>query len=784
MGASGIAAKKIEISGVVQGVGFRPFLFGLACAHHLCGHVSNTASGVALFIQGEPKNLDAFILDIPEKKPLLSQISRMVSTDTQPLALTDFTIIKSRDARTKSALISPDVGVCPDCLKEMQDPADRRFEYPFINCTNCGPRYTIIQDIPYDRPNTSMKSFAMCLDCRKEYEDPLNRRFHAQPNACPVCGPRVFLTDNKGKQVDGDDPAQALALAARFLRQGKIVAVKGLGGFHLAVDAANATAVDLLRQRKKRPHKPFALMAARDSSLFNHVYMDGDEKALLESYHRPIVLLRKKALAQSVGTGLAPNLAPDNPYLGIMLPYTPLHYLLLDKGPDILVMTSGNRSGDPLSIDNADALDAFAHIADYFLLHNRDIYFRADDAIAKIQQGKLRFLRRSRGYAPLPVDITPPADDKPANILGCGAGMKSTICLTRDRYAFLSPHIGDLESVQVHNFYKDTIEHMQKILDIRPVCVAHDLHPGYFSTQFAKSLGDQGIPLIGVQHHHAHALACMAENHLDGTVLALTLDGTGLGTDGHIWGGEVLTCTYERFERRARLDYLPMPGGDAAVMAPWRMAVALLYKVYGPGIMDLDIPFIRSLDKHKLTFLIQMMERQVNCPLTSSTGRLFDAVSALLMICRDVSYDSQAAIALEAAADVEEATRTAYPFGMKTGADGCRIMDTAPWVRQMVADIKRGVPRGRIAARFHLTLSRMMVDAAATVAQETGLDRIVLSGGVFNNDMIFSRITRILGAKGFKVYTHSIVPCGDGGIALGQAMAAAALQYTTNKIKG
>ena len=777
MGSSGIAAKKIEISGVVQGVGFRPFLFGLACAHHLCGHVSNTASGVAVFIQGKPENLDAFLLDILEKKPLLSQISRMVSTDTQPLDLADFTIIKSRHTRTKSALISPDVGVCPDCLKEMQDPADRRFEYPFINCTNCGPRYTIIQDIPYDRPNTSMKSFAMCPECRKEYEEPLNRRFHAQPNACPVCGPQVFLLDNKGNQVDGNDPSQAMALAAQFLKQGKIVAIKGLGGFHLAVDAANATAVDLLRQRKKRPHKPFALMAARDSSLFNHVYLDRDEKELLGSYHRPIVLLKKKPFPSPVSTSLAPNLSPNNPYLGIMLPYTPLHYLLLDKGPDILVMTSGNRSGEPLSIDNADALDAFSHIADYFLLHNRDIYFRADDSITRIQQGKLRFLRRSRGYAPLPLDITPPADDKLANILGCGAGMKSTICLTRDRYAFLSPHIGDLESMQVQNFYKDTIEHMQKILDIRPVCVAHDLHPGYFSTQFAKILGDQGIPLIGVQHHHAHALACMAENHLDGTVLALTLDGTGLGTDGHIWGGEVLTCTYKGFKRRARLDYLPMPGGDAAVREPWRMAVALLYKVYGPGIMDLDIPFIRSLDKTKLKFLIQMMDRQVNCPLTSSTGRLFDAVSALLMICHEVSYDSQAAIALEAVADVEESTSTAYPVGMKTGTDGCRIMDAGPWVRQMVANIKSGVPRGRIAARFHLTLSRMMVDAAVTVGQETGLDRIVLSGGVFNNNTIFSQITRMLGAKGFKVYPHSIVPCGDGGIALGQAMAAAALQH-------
>lgn len=778
MGSSDLSAKKIKISGVVQGVGFRPFLFGLAGAHHLCGHVSNTASGVALFVQGASKDIDAFLLDIPEKKPLLSQISQMVSTDAYPLDLNDFTIIKSRDSRTRSALISPDVAVCADCLNEMQDPGDRRYEYPFINCTNCGPRYTIIQDIPYDRPKTSMKSFAMCPDCLKEYEDPLNRRFHAQPNACPVCGPQVFLTDNTGKRMDGDDPSQAMTLAARFLRQGKIVAVKGLGGFHLAVDAANATAVDLLRQRKKRPHKPFALMAAWNSPLFDHVHMDGNEKALLLSHPRPIVLLKKKTPTQFMDMGLAPNAAPDNLCLGIMLPYTPLHYLLLDKGPNILVMTSGNRSGEPLSIDNTHALDAFSHVADYFLLHNRDIYFRADDSIARIQKGKARFLRRSRGYAPLPVDITPPAGGRLTDILGCGAGMKSTICLTKDRYAFLSPHIGDLGSVHTCNFYKASIEHLQKILDIQPACVAHDLHPGYFSTQFAKMLGDQGLPMIGVQHHHAHALSCMAENHLDGEVLALTLDGTGLGTDGHIWGGEVLTCTYKGFERRARLNYLPMPGGDAAVTAPWRMAVALLYKVYGPDLLNLDIPFVRSLDKTKLGFLIQMMDRQINCPLTSSTGRLFDAVSALLMICRETSYDSQAAIVLEAAADIEEPVSPAYPVDITTGRDGCWIMDASPGVRQIVADIKKGVSRDKIAALFHLSLVDMMVETTAKVGKETGLDRVVLSGGVFNNNTVFSQITRMLDEKGFKVYTHSIVPCGDGGIALGQAMAAAARQHT------
>ncbi len=807
MGDSGLSAKKVEISGVVQGVGFRPFLFGLARVHHLCGHVANTASGVTLFVQGSTCDLDAFLSDILKKKPVLSQISNIVAQETTPGDFTDFKIIKSQGAETRSTLISPDVGVCPDCLKEMQDPGDRRFEYPFINCTNCGPRYTIIEDIPYDRPKTSMKSFPMCPDCQREYEDPYDRRFHAQPNACPVCGPKVFLTDSCGNPVDGGDPAKAISLAAQFLAQGKIVAVKGLGGFHLAVDAANAHAVGLLRQRKKRPHKPFALMAPWDSPLFDHVDMDEDEKALLRSYHRPIVLLNKKDSARIQGAGLAANLSLDNLCLGIMLPYTPLHYLLLDKGPGILVMTSGNRSGEPLSIDNDDALDAFSHIADYFLLHNREIFFRADDSIARIQKGKVRFLRRSRGYAPLPVDLGPLAGEGLPNILGCGAGMKSTICLTKGRYAFLSPHIGDLESLQVQGFYKETIGHMQKIMDIRPDCVAGDLHPGYFSTQYARMLEKEGLPLAGVQHHHAHALSCMAENHLDGKVLALTLDGTGLGTDGHIWGGEILACTYEGFDRCARLDYLPMPGGDAAVLEPWRMAVSLLYKVFGPETVTLPIPFIRSLDEKKLSFLIQMIDRQVNSPLTSSTGRLFDAVAALLMICRTITYDSQAAMALEAAADPQQEDQAAYSFEIRTGQSSgqssgqnsapgqhsemdstlppCLIMDLSPCVQQMVADIRDGVSTGLISARFHLTLSEMMVAAADQVRQQTGLDRVVLSGGVFNNDTIFSLISRLLETKGFKVYTHTIVPCGDAGIALGQVMAAAALEQVRpgSKIK-
>ena len=712
MSPSAIGAKRLEIHGVVQGVGFRPFLFGLAKTHGISGRVSNTSTGVLLVIEGPDHALDAFIRDIPAQKPLLSRIT---SIDTQPCQaahLQGFEIVKSRETKERFTLISPDVSICPDCLEELMDPADRRFEYPFINCTNCGPRYTIIRDIPYDRPKTSMGSFSMCPDCQAEYDNPLDRRFHAQPNACPVCGPRVFLTDTAGQRVD-TGPADALNRAADLLCQGNIIAVKGLGGFHLAADACNEEAVARLRDRKNRPDKPFALMAAPGADLFNHVAMDDREKELLFSFHRPIVLLDKKTpeCDNPGARPIAPSVAPGNLCLGIMLPYTPLHYLLLDKGPDILVMTSGNRSGQPLSVDNDDALRAFSHIADYFLLHDRDIYFRADDSIARIQKGKIRFLRRSRGYAPLPVDIEPVKGDVLPRIIGLGAGLKSTVCLTRDRYAFLSQHIGDLEHPKTHEFYGRTIAHMEKILNIDPCMAAHDLHPGYYSSEFAKGLGAEGMPLIGVQHHHAHALACMAENRLQGEVLAMTLDGTGYGSDGHIWGGEILACTFGGFRRMAHLKYLPMPGGDAAVLEPWRMAASLLYGALGEGFLSLDIPYIRSMDPKKLEFLVRMMDRQVNCPLTSSCGRLFDAVSSLLGICHRISHESQAAMALEAVAG-DVARARAYPYDIvprkgegEEAGQTVQELDLRPAVRVMVEEIARGGERLRFPPGFIPPLS-------------------------------------------------------------------------------
>jgi hydrogenase maturation protein HypF len=865
-------ARQLDISGVVQGVGFRPFLFALAREHRIAGEVSNTAQGVLARVEGTPDDLDRFITGITARQPRLARVDNIEATPAAVNGATEFSIVPSRGTDTRTALISPDVCVCDDCLAEMQDPDNRRFGYPFINCTHCGPRFTIITDIPYDRPNTAMKVFTMCPDCRAEYENPADRRFHAQPNACPVCGPRVCLTDNQGIRLD-DGPGHALDLAADLLKKGKILAVKGLGGFHLAVDAANDRAVTQLRERKQRPHKPFALMARSGSVLFDHVRMSEQELGLLTSFNRPIVLLEK--IRADSHAGLSPALAPANTCLGVMLPYTPLHFLLLEKGPDILVMTSGNRSGQPLAIDNQEALDAFSHIADYFLLHDRDIYFRADDSLARIQAGRPRFVRRSRGYVPLPISL---AKDFPP-ILGCGAGMKNTICLTRGSQAFVSQHIGDLENQETFEFFTRTIDHFRQILSVTPVAVAHDLHPGYMSTVWAISNAGQktlppavgtepdppgmgeslppkpdatciresltpvtkapgngesflvraAVPRLGVQHHHAHAVSCMAENHLEGPVVAVVLDGTGYGTDGRIWGGEVLTADHGTFERHAHLRYLALPGGDQAVKEPWRMAASVLFAAWGPEFLDLDIPFVRQVDREKLAFVCRMMEKQLNSPLTSSCGRLFDAVSALLGIRHAVSYDSQAAMELESAAaaapdftaapaasdaapvspDAPEQSAasaasnasvagteykptppqpclppdTPYRFDLSRtgfhGSDPTRsgpvIIDLIPGIREIVTDIRAGTPAGTIARRFHVTLVAAFAAAAHQVAAGQGLDRVVLSGGVFHNEYLLIGMIQALEASGLTVFTHTRVPPGDGGIALGQAVAAAAM---------
>jgi hydrogenase maturation protein HypF len=650
----------------------------------------------------------------------------------------------------------------------MFDPNDRRYRYPFINCTNCGPRFTIIRDIPYDRPSTSMAVFPMCPACQAEYEAPLNRRFHAQPNACWECGPRVELWDKSGKRIECRDP---IVEAVSALHAGLVVAVKGLGGFHLAVDATNPEAVALLRQRKRRVEKPFAVMVPDLRAAGEICELDGPASAVLQSIQRPIVLLPKKLRPGGDASIIPDEVAPFNRYLGIFLPYTPLHYLLLAEGGfKALVMTSGNLSEEPIAIDNREAIHRLNILADYFLVHNRDILLRCDDSVVRVAGGITRQLRRSRGFVPVPVFLK---DDQPS-VLAVGGELKNTICLTKGNHAFLSQHVGDLENVESYSFFHEAIRHLERILEIRPEIIAYDLHPDYFSTKWAQQ--QSGAELVGVQHHHAHIASCMAENHLEGRVIGFALDGTGYGTDGHIWGGEVLIVGYEDFERAAHLEYVPLPGGAAAIREPWRMAVSYLAHHFGREFLKLDIPFVRRLDRAKVDLLLRMMEQDVNSPLTSSCGRLFDAVAALIGIRQEVNYEAQAAIELEMTmASSEE--NTAYPMKL-VPEDDRWIVSTRPLFEALLDDLGRNLPVAAISRRFHNGLVEGFVELATLLRKKTDLHRVCLSGGTFHNVYLSQRLEARLSEAAFEVFTQKEVPSGDGGLSLGQALIAAAKMRT------
>ena len=665
--------KAIEVTGIVQGVGFRPYVYRLALQRNLAGFITNTAAGVSIEVEGPAEAVDDFVSQLPVEAPRLARITQWAASDIPARAEGEFRILPSRPGENRRVLISPDVAICDDCLRELLDPSDRRFHYPFINCTNCGPRYTIVRDIPYDRARTSMAVFPMCADCQGEYDDPLNRRFHAQPNACWKCGPQVELWDGEGKRVEAADP---IAEAAARLQAGYVVAVKGLGGFHLAVDATNPAAVSRLREGKRRVEKPFAIMAPSFEAVRNLCELDDASRALLESPERPIVLLRKKSPSL-----IAELVAPFNREYGVFLPYTPLHHLLFAAGRfQALVMTSGNISEEPIAIDNPEALARLRGMADFFLVHNREILLRCDDSVVRVTGEQPRQLRRSRGYVPVPVFLN---EDLPP-ILAVGGELKNTVCLTKGRHAFLSQHIGDLENLESYSFFETTISRFKRILEVEPQLLAYDLHPDYFSTRWA--LGQSSIKRIGVQHHHAHIASCMAENHLDGKVIGIALDGTGYGTDGAVWGGEVLLATYADFQRVAHLDYVPMPGGAAAITEPWRMAVSYLHKHFGETLWDLEIPFVRELDRRQVAVLVRMLERGVNSPLTSSCGRLFDAVSALAGIRKRVNYEAQAAIEFEAAI-AGEGEGAGYPFEIRPEGSGW-IIDTQPLFAALVNDLR------------------------------------------------------------------------------------------------
>ena len=751
--------RQIEVSGIVQGVGFRPYVYRLATDRRLRGNIRNTPAGVTIEIQGPPETVQNFVEHLPAEAPPLARITSFVVREVACNTDADFRIVHSRTGEAVRTLISPDVAICPDCLRELFDPADRRYHYPFINCTNCGPRFTIVRDIPYDRPSTSMAVFPMCPACQTEYEDPLNRRFHAQPNACWECGPRVELWDRSGRKISRRDP---IAEAASGLHAGLVVAVKGLGGFHLAVDSTKRAAVALLRERKRRVEKPFAIMVPDLAAAQDICEVDSAARVALESVQRPIVLLPKKSSCT-----IPEEVAPFNRYLGLFLPYTPLHYLLLREGGfKALVMTSGNLSEEPIAIDNHEVIRRLSGLADYFLVHNREILLRCDDSVVRVADGITRQLRRSRGFVPVPVFLK---NEQPS-VLAVGGELKNTICLTKGSHAFLSQHIGDLENAESYSFFNEAIEHLKRILEIQPTVIAYDFHPDYFSTKWA--LQQSGTPLVGVQHHHAHIASCMAENHLEGKVIGFALDGTGYGTDGLVWGGEVLIADYEDFERAAHFEYVPLPGGAAAIREPWRMAVSYLAHHFGRDFLKLDIPFVRRQESHKTELLLRMIDQKVNSPLTSSCGRLFDAVAALIGIRQQVNYEAQAAIELEMAVSSSE-NNDGYPTDLRPDGDRW-IIGTQPLFEAIVGDLRRDIAVGEISRRFHNGLVDTFVRLAGLLRNKTGLNRVCLSGGTFHNVYLSCQLESQLTKADFEVFTHHEVPAGDGGLSLGQALVAAA----------
>jgi len=715
--------------------------------------VQNGSEGVLIEAQGDELHLNEFLRTLQAEAPPLAQLSAIATAEIPSIAASDFRISESRSG-SGSTLVSPDCAVCPDCLHELFDPNDRRYLYPFINCTNCGPRYSIITATPYDRPNTTMAGFPLCPDCAGEYRNPADRRFHAQPIACPACGPVLTLFDAAGKPL----PAEPLATAVKLLRDGAIVAIKGIGGYHLAVDPANAAAVRELRRRKARDEKPFALLTDSVEKAKTLAQINWTEELLLLGPERPIMLLRKRS-----GNMVALEVAPANDYFGIMLPSAPLHYLLLQDNFTALVMTSANLSDEPIIYKDADALAQLKGIADYYLGHDRQIHAPSDDSVIRAFRTHPLMLRRSRGYVPRPVMI--PGTGRP--VLALGAELKSAVCLASADQAFLSRHLGDLKTAAALASFAESIDTLAKITGITPELFAHDLHPDYHSTVFAATLPGMKIP---VQHHHAHLASCMAENRLEGDVIGVIFDGSGYGADGTIWGGEFLAGGYSQFSRVGHLRQMAMPGGDAAAREPYRMAISLLHQLHGGELFDLPLPFLSAVPKDQQKLFLQILRKGINSPLTSSCGRLFDAVAAVLGIRNRMSYEGQAAIELEGEAEKGHCA-VPYDFGMQNDGDGI-VLDWLPLLQGVVEDQLAGRRRCDIAAAFHHTLALAAVAVCREIRSDSDLDRVVLSGGVFQNRLLSEELVILLEKDGFTVYTHRLVPPNDGGLALGQAIIA------------
>jgi hydrogenase maturation protein HypF len=754
--------RAIAVRGTVQGVGFRPFVYGLASKLALGGFVKNQTSGVWIEVEGDQASLDQFLSLLRTKHPPLARIDEISWQPQPPRGDRRFSIEHSRPDPGGAVVICPDVATCEDCLAELNDPTDRRYQYPFLNCTNCGPRLTIVQGAPYDRVRTTMSAFPMCDACRAEYEDPADRRFHAQPVACPACGPRLSLLDGAGKPAGDGDPLRRFVEA---LKARKIGAMKGLGGYHLVCDARDASLVAELRRRKERDERPFAIMVGDVESAAKLCEISNAERELLLSSRRPIVLLRKQ-----VGCIVAEEVAPGNPFLGVMLPYTPLHHLLLAVVYDIpLVMTSGNRSDEPIAYQDDDALERLGGIADLLLTHNRPIHVRCDDSVTRIIDGRESLVRRSRGYAPEPIRLPFRC---PEPILAVGGQLKGTFAFGRDSQAFLSHHMGDLDHYEAYRAFQRDIELYQDLFAVKPKWLVHDLHPDYASTRYALARQkSDGLECIAVQHHHAHMAGCMAENGLDESTIGVSFDGTGYGTDGAIWGGEFLAGAYSQFRRAAHLRYVGMPGGDQAIREPWRMALAYLLEAgCSPALLEARVP------PDAMRTILKMLERKLNTPQTSSAGRLFDAVASLAGVRDRVSFEGQAAMELEWLA-TNHPLNGSYPFELiETGEplkDSPIVIDTRRLIREVTRDVHRGVEPAAIARRFHSTIVDMIVRVCARIREYAGLEAVVLSGGTFMNALLTSEASRRLESDGFRAYRHRLVPPNDGGLSLGQLVVAA-----------
>jgi hydrogenase maturation protein HypF len=743
-----VIALTIRIKGLVQGVGFRPFIYRLALQHRLDGWVVNGTDGVTVKVEGIAGHMSQFMEDLRFKAPVASQIDEITIDQDLPEGLNGFYILASQDLTDETSEISPDIAVCSDCLADMNN-QDHRLEYPFINCTNCGPRFSIIMDFPYDRAKTTMSAFEMCPVCRNEYSNVADRRFHAQPVACNSCGP-VYSLHNQSETVTL--LPEILSETYRIISKGGIVALKGTGGFHLMCSAFDETAVMRLREQKKHEGKPFAVMFSDMKSLSEYAFISEAEATSLTSWRRPVVILKaKKKMAHGITLGL------DT--LGAFLPYMPFHYLIFKRFPlSALVLTSGNMANEPIVTHNDEALSVFADIADAVIDYNRDIYNRTDDSVVRITGDRERVIRRSRGFAPSPVRLPFSVN----GILATGAELSNTFCIGKDNRAYLSQHIGDLKNHETYEFFEESIGRYSDLFRIIPSLIATDLHPDYLSTRFA---GNSGIERIQVQHHHAHIASCMAENGINEQVIGIAFDGTGYGTDGNIWGSEFMTCDFAKFERHCHFSYMPLPGGDKAAGEPWRMGISLLYQAFGIKFRELDIPFVKTINRKVLDGIVNSIEKKINCPLSSGAGRLFDGVAAITGICLNSVFHAEAPMRLESA--IDEGIDEFYPFEIKD------VIDFNPALRSICNDLIHGKNQGLISAKFHNTIAEASLQCTLQIRNKTGIGTVALSGGSFQNKYLSELLESKLVKNNFVVITQSKVPCNDGGISLGQLAVAA-----------